>query len=334
MSQLQMKSMEAGEEAVHSFNRDQRSRKDPPRPPTEPPQRSACGRCGKMNAKDSCPAMGKTCLKCKKANHQKVHEVSDNPYQVSDSLLEESVSDDVNQINQAFVDTEIGNKKIPVSFKLDTGAQVNFIPLYVFHQPESNNLKSATQKLFAYGGKPLKVEGKCTSAYTYKGTQVQHHFYVVSTQAPSILGLSLCSSLNLIQLPLSLEERWGSDTVFQTPGRILTEYKDMFGGLGSFHGVHNIQLKPEVNPVIHPPRKVPIALPEKLEKEVERMEGLEVIAEVTEPTDWVNSITNPEKQRTGALRVCLNPRDLNQGVKREHYPLPTLEELTLMLSDA
>ena len=343
MSQSQMKSMEAGDEAVHSVNRDQRSRKDPPRPPTEPGQRGTCGRCGKSHAKDSCPAMGKTCLKCKKANHfanmcktrdQKVHEVSDNPYQVSDSLFVESISEDVNQINQVFVDIEIGHKKIPVSFKLDTGAQVNVIPLHVFHQLECNNLESTTQRLFGYGGKPLKVEGKCTLACSYKGTQGQHHFYVVSTQAPPILGLSSCLSLNLIQLVLSVEEKQGSDTVSQTPGDILTEYKDVFEGLGSFPGVHKIQLKPEVDPVIHPPRKVPIALRDKLEKELERMESLEVIAKVTEPTDWVNSIATPEKQRTGALRVCLDPRDLNQAVKREHYPLPTLEELTLMLSDA
>ena len=36
MSQSQMKSMEAGDEAVHSVSRDQRSRKDPPKPHTEP----------------------------------------------------------------------------------------------------------------------------------------------------------------------------------------------------------------------------------------------------------------------------------------------------------
>ena len=132
-----MKSTEAGDEAVNSVNRDQRSRKDPPKPPTDPPQRDACGRYGKTHAKDSCPAMGKTCLKCKKANHfanmcktrdQKVHEVSDKPQQESDSSFVESISEDVNQINQVFVDIEIGNKKIPVSFKLDTGPQVNVIP--------------------------------------------------------------------------------------------------------------------------------------------------------------------------------------------------------------
>ena len=341
MSQSQMKSMEAGDEAVHSVNRDQGSRKDPPKPPTDPPQRGAFDRCGKTHAKDSCPAMGKTCLKCKKANHfanmcktrdQKVHEVSDNSYQVSDSLFVESISEDVNHTNQVFVDIEIGNKKIPVSFKLDTGAQVNVIPLYVFHQLEGNNLESTTQMLFGSGGKPLKVEGKCTLACSYKGTQGQHHFYVVSTQASPILGLSSCLSLNLIQLVFSVEERQGSDTVSQTPGDILTEYKDVFEGLGSSPGVHKIQLKPEVNPVIHPPRKVPIPFWDKLAKELKRMESLEVIAKVTEPTDWANSIATPEKQRTGALRVCLDPRDLNQAVKREHYPLPTLEEESFLLT--
>ena len=91
-----MKSMEAGDKAVHTVNRDHRPRKGPPRPPTEPEQRGTCdGRFGKTHAKDLCPTMGKTCLKCKKANHfvnmcktrdQKVHEVSDNPYQESDNL--------------------------------------------------------------------------------------------------------------------------------------------------------------------------------------------------------------------------------------------------------
>jgi len=64
------------------------------------------------------------------------------------------------------------------------------------------------------------------------------------------------------------------------------------------------------------------------------MEALQVIAKVTEPIDWVNSIATPETQRTGALRVCLDLRDFNCAVKREHYPLRTLEELTLMLSGA
>ena len=51
-------------------------------------------------------------------------------------------------------------------------------------------------------------------------------------------------TVNLIQLVLSVEERQGSDIVSHTHGDILIEYKDVFEGLGSFPGVHKIQLKP------------------------------------------------------------------------------------------
>lgn len=41
-----------------------------------------------------------------------------------------------------------------------------------------------------------------------------------------------------------------------------------------------------------------------------------------------------EKPRTGKLRVCLDPRDLNKAINRPHYPLPILEDLTCKLVGA
>ena len=48
--------------------------------------------------------------------------------------------------------------------------------------------------------------------------------------------------------------------------------------------------------------------------------------EVDYPTDWVNSLVIVEK-KGGGLRLCLDPRDLNKAVRREHYQLPTIEEI-------
>ena len=105
--------------------------------------------------------MGKRCLKCKKANHfgnmskirdQQVHKVSENPYQVSDSLFVEFMSEDVNKIKQVFVNIQIGNRNALISFKLDTGALVNVIPSYNFHQLECNDLESRSQRLLGYDG--------------------------------------------------------------------------------------------------------------------------------------------------------------------------------------
>ena len=58
-----------------------------------------------------------------------------------------------------------------------------------------------------------------------------------------------------------------------------------------------------------------------------------VIAHVTEATDWVSSRVVVHKPcRT--LRICIDPKDLNQAIKREHYPLPTIEKLTTHLGKA
>ena len=64
LSQSQMKLMEESEEVVHIVKRDRRRRKEAPHPTLEVSQRGACVRCGRTHAKDSYPAVGKTCLKC------------------------------------------------------------------------------------------------------------------------------------------------------------------------------------------------------------------------------------------------------------------------------
>ena len=64
------------------------------------------------------------------------------------------------------------------------------------------------------------------------------------------------------------------------------------------------------------------------------MEKQKIIVKVTEPTEWVNSMVAAEKPRTGKLRICLDPKDLNKVIKRPHYPLPTLDDITSRLAGA
>lgn len=42
--------------------------------------------------------------------------------------------------------------------------------------------------------------------------------------------------------------------------------------------------------MVHPPRKVPIALKDQIKTELERMKQLGVVEKQTEPTDWVKTI--------------------------------------------
>ena len=56
------------------------------------------------------------------------------------------------------------------------------------------------------------------------------------------------------------------------------------------------------------------------------MRRLDIIESVNEPNEWVNPLIIVEKP-DGKLRICLYAKHLNQAIKRQHYKLPTAEEL-------
>ena len=81
----------------------------------------------------------------------------------------------------------------------------------------------------------------------------------------------------------------------------------------------------------HAPCRVPVALRTKVKEALEDLEHQEVIAPVTSPTAWISSmVTVPKKN--GKLRIRLDPKDLlNRAIQREHYPLPTIEDIATWL---
>ena len=61
--------------------------------------------------------------------------------------------------------------------------------------------------------------------------------------------------------------------------------------------------------------------------------GLEVIERIQEPTDLVNSMVTVIKPN-GKLRICIDPRDLNKAIRREYYPMRTIEEISTHMPNA
>ena len=114
---------------------------------------------------------------------------------------------------------------------------------------------------------------------------------------------------------------------------VISKYADIFDGLCELEGECDIHLRPDAIPVVHPPRRVPIAISNKLKLELDRMEKDMVITKVTTPTDWVNSLVTVEKAN-GSLRICLDPKDLNNAIMRPHYPTKSLDDIQPDLAGA
>ena len=114
---------------------------------------------------------------------------------------------------------------------------------------------------------------------------------------------------------------------------LLRKYGDCFQGIGCFQGEFHITVDPTVPLVVHPPRRVLEALKEPLKKDLDSLVKQGILAKVTEPTDWVNSLVCVTKS-TDPLRLCLDPKALNQAIKRSHYFTPTLEDVLPKLNGA
>ena len=95
---------------------------------------------------------------------------------------------------------------------------------------------------------------------------------MIDSNSPLIIGLKTSEDLNLLKRL--------SNTNVNSDIDFYTEYADCFGEIGLLKHEHKIQLKSDAKPVIHAPRRVPIALQDKLRHELDRMKRLDIIEKV------------------------------------------------------
>lgn len=134
---------------------------------------------------------------------------------------------------------------------------------------------------------------------------------------------TFCKALELIQRVHPIDENWQET---------LKEFPDLEKTTGTLPGMYTIKIDPTVTPVVHPPRRQPAALLPRIKDKLKEMESQGYLVKVTEPTDWVYSMV--VATRGDKIRICLDPTDLNKAVRREHYPLPTVEEVVTQCPDA
>lgn len=73
-------------------------------------------------------------------------------------------------------------------------------------------------------------------------------------------------------------------------------------------------------------RRAPFSLRDKLEKKFNERGNLDVIEKAEGPTPWVSSVVVVPTPNDD-LRLCVDMRQTNSTIKRERYPIPTMDEV-------
>jgi hypothetical protein len=195
-------------------------------------------------------------------------------------------------------------------------------------------LEASSLTFKTYTGERIKAEGQIELNCGYKDRNYMLVFHVVDLDTPALLGQVDCETMGFVKRLRIMRKDDVDKTATDDVGKpYLNKNDDVYQGIGCLDSTYHIEIDRSVPPVVHPPRKVPVAMREKVQKELCRMEKLGIIEVVEEPTDWVNSMVTVAKP-DGSLRICLDPRDLNKAIRREHYQLPTIDEITSKLAGA
>lgn len=64
-----------------------------------------------------------------------------------------------------------------------------------------------------------------------------------------------------------------------------------------------------------------------LKERLDDLEKQKIIEKVSGPSDWVNVLVLVRKPN-GKIRIYIDPKHLNDAIKREYCQIPTLEEIT------
>ena len=224
-----------------------------------------------------------------------------------------------------FIDIVVGTHRDVVKFKLDSGAEINAIPKKQFERlSDVYPLTPINGTVTNYSGMEVPVLGITNIPCMFKKDCYNLEFAIVDLETEPVLSLDTCLDMNLIKRVNVIRQQ----SVFE-------QYPSVFQGeIGKISDFkHEIKVNRDISPVVNAPRRVPIAIKEKVKTKLDEMTDLGIIAKVTKPTPWVSSMVIVEKQDK-SLRICLDPLHLNKAIKREHYQLPTIEDVSSKLAGA
>ena len=221
----------------------------------------------------------------------------------------------------------------PVQTIIDSGASVNIIDESTYEKIRKHNesavLTTPQSKIYTYGSNmELPLLGMTTAEIRFRSTTVTATFYVTKGRNGNLLSCNTAQSLGILKITVNT----ALNTALNTHPE--QNYPDLFDGIGKIKDKKvKLHIDPEIQPKQQSHRRIPFHIRKDVEKELQRLEDLDVIERVEGPTPWVSPIVVVPK-KTGEIRLCVDMREANKAVKREKHLMPTLDEIIPDLNGA
>lgn len=321
----------------------------PPPPPPEPMDVNAlktktnirlCYRCGDRHGGE-CRFINAVCHFCKKKGHiEKICTAKKKSTSGKVNHAEEVQSEA--QLNGIYkvegANTRVPAYKlrvllndVPVDMEVDSGAAFSLVNerTWARLQPRAAAApRPMHTRLRTWNNSQVSVIGQATVSVMYKDIKTELYVIVARGSGPNLLGRDWFEPLEI-----SIKLNKILDIDLSATNALLTKYGEVFKDeLGTYRGDPvAIHLKPNATPKFLRARPVPFAIKARVEQEIDRLVGENVLQPVSY-SEWATPVV-PIIKKNGAVRLCGDYRStVNQATETDTYPMPTASEIFAIIS--
>lgn len=212
---------------------------------------------------------------------------------------------------------------------IDSGAPVNTVTEEIWEKLQGEKAKvfnvkrksarilrayAADEKLTVLATFNAKVEVSDTKP------SVMAEFFVVKDARQSLLGWKTSEAIKVLKVGMDVQ------TIEEEPK------------LKKFPRFPGVKMKLDIDETVTPRRlayyRVPAAVEQLVDEKLQRMLDQDIIEVVKDgATDWISPLLVVPKGKDD-VRICVDMREPNKAIKREHYPMPVIETFLPKLKNA
>ncbi|XP_055604348.1 uncharacterized protein K02A2.6-like [Uranotaenia lowii] len=221
---------------------------------------------------------------------------------------------------------------ITVEMMIDSGSKYNIIDEFTWKFLRNRNaeicaLEPSSKCLTAYAQTVcLNVVGSFEANISVvsdkKKACLRTAFYVIKDGKQNLLGRDSAKQLGVLRI--GLPNTWESNSINNIPEDV--QHFPVIKGVKL-----RIEIDISVTPVAQHVRRVPIALRQKVEDQIQKLLHSGIIERVEEHSPWVSPMVVVMKDN-GEVRLCIDMRRANTAIKREYHMIPTLDDLLSRLN--
>lgn len=220
--------------------------------------------------------------------------------------------------------------------EIDTGSPVS-MSLENFKRiaPHITRLEKVDTMFVSYTKDRIPIIGRIEVKVQYKSQCIRANLYIANGERNTLCGREWLKKIKLNWLEIAQTQQ-KEINIKKEVTVLMNEFAEIFENkVGCIKGITaKVEIKKDSKPIHMGPRKVPYALTERVNSELDRLENLGILEKV-KFAEWATPIVPVVKANGRDIRICGDYKvTVNRHIIPDQHPIPHIEDILATMKNA